>query len=34
VLEALPAILRDSALAPVDPARLQDADGQARGSFN
>ena len=34
VLEALPAILRDPALAPVDPARLQDADGQARGSFN
>jgi shikimate kinase len=34
VLAALPAILRDPALAPVHPARLQDADGQARSSFN
>jgi hypothetical protein len=34
VLAALPAILRDPALAPVHSARLQDADGQARSSFN
>jgi shikimate kinase len=34
VLEALPSVLRDPAQAPAEPVRLQDADGQARRSFN
>jgi shikimate kinase len=34
VLDALPSVLRDPARAPAEPVRLQDADGQARGSFN